>query len=334
MIIKSMSRKEPSFGQLMDYIDRDGGEERYRIRHNLVARDRARIRGEFEHNATHMRSRKNGVFLYHEIISLTRAEGIPLEVQKERLHQIAQEYIAARAPQNLCYGGLHDDKDHSLHYHLLISANRAGEAKRHRLSKEQFRTIQISLERYVLESFPELEQRIAIDKRADDRVKLPEAELRRRGGKATQREEVAARVRDALGASQGREGLHRALQHSGLEFYVRGNTLGVIDGATGKRHRLHTLDPELVPAIEARMAEVTQEAEREQPRQKTAGEKKRGPADEKEKQGQTVRPEPQSAPSEPKLSETQERWKRQAEAERHEERQRERGRGDDEERQR
>ncbi len=57
MIIKSMSRKEATFGQLMEYIDRDGGGERFRIRHNLLGRDRERIREEFETNAEHMRKR-------------------------------------------------------------------------------------------------------------------------------------------------------------------------------------------------------------------------------------------------------------------------------------
>ena len=38
MIIKSMSRKVPSFGQLLAYIDRDEGNEIYQLRHNLMGR--------------------------------------------------------------------------------------------------------------------------------------------------------------------------------------------------------------------------------------------------------------------------------------------------------
>ena len=51
MIIKSMSRKESSFGQLMGYIEREVGNERYRIRHNVFARNPQRIIEEFERNA-------------------------------------------------------------------------------------------------------------------------------------------------------------------------------------------------------------------------------------------------------------------------------------------
>ena len=315
MIIKSMSRKEATFGQLMEYIDRDarngGDEERYRIRHNLLGRDRERIREEFETNAEHMRKRKNGVFMYHEIISLTRARGLSLDEQKERLHAIAQEYVAARSPGSLCYGGLHDDKEHSLHYHLIISANRAGETKRHRLSKAQFRTIQVSLEQYVLEKYPELEQKVAIEKTAERRIPKPEAELKRRGGKATRREEVRSRVADAVKNSQDRDSLLRELETSGFELYVRGSNIGVIDHETGKRHRVKTLDVELVSALEARMAEIERPKDTQPDR-----DKKRGGADEKEKQGSgeaTPEPEARADSPEPDLSETQQRWKEQDE---------------------
>ena len=44
MIIKSMSRKVPSFGQLIGYIDREGMPEQYRIRHHLFGWDAEEIR--------------------------------------------------------------------------------------------------------------------------------------------------------------------------------------------------------------------------------------------------------------------------------------------------
>lgn len=357
MIIKSMSRKEASFGQLMDYIDRDGGEERSRIRHNLISRDRERIRAEFEQNAEHMQSRKNGVFMYHEIISITRARGIDLEAQKQRLYEIAQEYVAARAPRNLCYGGLHDDKDHSLHYHLMISANRAGEAKRHRLSKEQFRTIQISLERYVLETYPELEQKVAIDKTAEARITRKEAELKRRTGEVPERVNVAARVREAASNSRDRESLLRELEASGLELYIRGQNIGIIDRESGKRHRVKTLSPELPALLYSKMIAVApsarpqaeemqqgsrkkesepsrkpeQERSEPKPKREEAPQAKRGPASEKEKEPQ-AKARPEAKAERPSESETQKRWREDAERQRAREKQQDRERDDDFER--
>lgn len=125
MIVKSMSRKQASFGQLIGYIDREPIPDAYRIRHNLFGRDPQHVREEFEANASLLSSRKNGVSLYHEILSITRARGLSDEQQKQRLTQIAQDYIAARCPCNLVYGGLHEDKHHSFHFHLMISANPA-----------------------------------------------------------------------------------------------------------------------------------------------------------------------------------------------------------------
>ena len=135
MIIKSMSRKVPSFGQLLGYIDREQGQEDFAVRHNLLGRDHDSIRAEFERNAELLQKRKNGTYLFHEIISITRAQGLSAQEQKQRLHEISQEYISARCPDSLVYGGLHQDKDHSYHMHLMISANRANEVKRQRLTK-------------------------------------------------------------------------------------------------------------------------------------------------------------------------------------------------------
>lgn len=253
MIVKSMSRKVPSFGQLIGYIDRDEGQEAYRIRHNVLGRDPERIRAEFERNGELLAKRKNGVYLYHEIISITRAKGLSPQEQKARLRDIAENYIAARCPDNLVFGGLHQDKEHSYHYHLMISANRAGETGRLRLSKAQFREVQVGLERHVLEAYPELEQKVAIDKRSDRGRKKGEAELERRTGARPKREEVLGRVLAAYEASRDRQSLLDALGREGLELYVRGKNLGVVDLESGKKHRLNTLDLETADRFAIRM---------------------------------------------------------------------------------
>lgn len=253
MIVKSMSRKVPSFGQLIGYIDRDEGQEAYRIRHNVLGRDPERIRAEFERNGELLAKRKNGVYLYHEIISITRAKGLSPQEQKARLRDIAENYIAARCPDNLVFGGLHQDKEHSYHYHLMISANRAGETGRLRLSKAQFREVQVGLERHVLEAYPELEQKVAIDKRSDRGRKKGEAELERRTGARPKREEVLGRVLAAYQASRDRQSLLDALGREGLELYVRGKNLGVVDLESGKKHRLNTLDLETADRFAIRM---------------------------------------------------------------------------------
>lgn len=265
MIVKSMSRKVPSFGQLIGYIDREEDAERYRIRHNLAARDPELVRHEFERNAALLQKRKNGVYLYHEILSISRAQGLSDEQQKERLYEIAQQYIAARCPDNLVYGGLHHDKEHSFHFHLMMSSNRAGDTKRLRLDKAQFRDIQVKLEEHVLRQYPELEQKLAIGKRSDRRMSRAEAELERRTGERPKRQTVLERVNEALTASRDRDGFLAALGRSDLELYVRGKNLGVIDLESGKKHRINTLDPELAASFDERLLKQVEEREKSAP---------------------------------------------------------------------
>ena len=287
MIVKSMSRKVPSFGQLIGYIDRDEGQERWRIRHNVMARDPDRIRVEFEQNGALLSARRNGVYLYHEIISITRAAGLSEEAQKARLQEIAETYIAARCPDNMVFGGLHQDKEHSFHYHLMISANRAGDHRRLRLTKAQFREVQVQLERHVLQAMPELEQKVAIDKRAERRKSRAEAELERRTGEVPKKDQLRARVREALEAASDREALLEALGRSELELYVRGKTLGVIDLETGEKHRLKTLGLELLDRVEAVMRTDPEPRAQTEP----AGEKEKAPDREAEAQRQAAEPD-------------------------------------------
>lgn len=284
-----MSRKVPSFGQLLGYIDREAGGEAYTLRHNLHGRDHQSIEEEFSRNADLLQQRRGGTYLYHEIISISRAQGLEPEAQKARLLEIVQEYVAARCPENLVYGGLHQDKDHSFHFHLMISANRANDPKRLRLSKQQFRDIQVRLEAHVLQNFPELEQKLAIGKRSDRKLKQAEVELERRTGERPQRDPVLSRIREALEASLDRDSLRSALGRENLELYIRGKNLGVIDLETGKKHRLNTLDPELMPAFEARFLKA--EAEPEIPVKEQKG-KEAAPENEKE----TLQ-EPQAEPT-------------------------------------
>jgi len=297
MIIKSMSRKEPSFRQLIEYIDRDLNSEHFCIRHNLMGRNHKNILQEFEENAHLLRKRKNGVFLYHEIISISRAKGLTAREQQELLLEIVQNYISARCPDNLVYGGLHQDKDHSYHFHLMISANRAGDEKRLRLSKAQFREIQVKLEAHVLEKYPELEQKVSMDKRAEHKQARGAVEHQRRTGRYPSRHEgLRGRVQSAYNESRTSEGLIEALSRKGFRLESRGKIIArVVDEYTNKTHRVKTLDPDLAVLIEARLAEpqMKREAEPEEKAQTAQEEEIR---DQVEPEAQTESTSPEAEP--------------------------------------
>jgi len=241
MIIKSMSRKEASFAQLIEYMESGRADSNYTIYHNLYSRDQDDVTDEFKRNSEYLRRRKNGNYLYHEVISITRSNKISLKRQKEKLRDIVYQYVQDRAGKNLAYAAMHDDKKDNLHYHVIISANELQSKKRFRLTKAKFDGIKKALENRVLENYPELEQKQIINKVASEKLSNKGAEVKRRTGKTPQRDQVKAKLKSIFASAQTKEELLRAFDQAGLDFYIRGNTPGVKDRHTNRKHRLKTL---------------------------------------------------------------------------------------------
>ena len=255
MIIKSMSRKHPSFAQLIDYIERESKlkSRHHSIHHNLYSREREQIKSEFTENSDHLRYRKNGVFLYHEVLSMTRGDRLDDKTQKSTLKTIVQEYLNARAKNNLAYAVLHEDTD-NLHFHIVISANEAGDTNRKRLSKAEFANIQTSLEKWVLTHHSELEQKAVFHKnqtqaeraereaRQDQKSHLSNKgeEMKRRGAKTDKRDQVHERLTDIFETATDPRHFAELMERSGFALYTRGNTHGITDSG-GNKYRLNRL---------------------------------------------------------------------------------------------
>lgn len=247
MIIKSMSRKEGTFRQLIEYMEREKGERAFS--HNLCAGvfgRRDEIIREFEYNAARLRERQNGNALYHEVISLERGAEVRRETLIRILGDIGMEYVSRRAPNQLAYGIVHTDAEH-VHLHICISANSIGKSKRERLSRAEFSTIQKEMDALVRERWAELRQTQIYGKdRPTERMRATaaEQEMKRRRGEPSRKEDVKARVHGAFARAGGGEELLALLRAAGLEIYQRGKSLGIIDQETGRRHRLSTLGVE------------------------------------------------------------------------------------------
>lgn len=251
MIIKSMTRKHASFRQLIDYIE-DGQKSRsfFRVYHNLYNRDSEQIKAEFSENAKSLKFRKNGVYLYHEVISITRSQHTQEDEQKEALQAIVREYLVRRASRQLAYAVLHEDKKDNLHFHLVISANESGNESRKRLSKAEFSEIQTSLEKWVLETFPQLEQKAVFEKNQTDqqkhekaqkaRISNDGAELKRRGGKTTQRDDMKETIENIFTTSTNGRDFSEKMEQAGLKLYQRGKNYGVT-AEDGTKYRFSTL---------------------------------------------------------------------------------------------
>lgn len=243
MIIKSMSRKDCSFGQLVAYMEKDAGERA--VFHNLYGNGRTardEIVREFEENASFLPKRANGNVLYHEIVSLSAGHGLDREAAARVLGDIGHEYLARRAPGQIAYGVMHKDTDH-LHLHLCISANAIGSGKRERLSKKDFARVQKEVEELVRTRYPEIRQEAVYARgRHPEAVKTTAREqaMAGRTGKASRKAEIAARAHAALALAGSERELSALLASEGLVLSKRGKNW-TLEATDGSRYRLSTL---------------------------------------------------------------------------------------------
>ena len=228
MIPVSMSRKTPSFAQLAEYMDSEKSDSRFDLHHNYFSRNREAIVEEFLENASLLKSRKNGNYLYHEIISITLEDGVELKHAKECLREITLKYIQDRCPRNMVYGCLHEDHANHLHYHLMISANEKMEEKRFRLSKAAYGKVKCDLENHVLEHYPELKQRriITADQK-EKKLSRKASAQKRRTGKLDRQEWVKETVFQAMVHTSSFADFEAKLKAQDFEYYRRGKNHGV-----------------------------------------------------------------------------------------------------------
>jgi hypothetical protein len=241
MIIKSMSRAKPSFSQLVFYMEKSNKDSEYNIYNHFFEKDTKGVIQTFEENGKRITKRKNGVYIYHEILSLTKSKNLSDKDIKLRLREIAFEYVQNRAKNNLVYGVIHNENKDNIHYHLMISSNEKGSQKKTRLSKQNFDEIKKNLEKNVLEKYPELEQKKVINKQAERKLSNKGAELKRRTGKTPQREEVVNKLKQTFSNTSNKQEFFDNLTKNNLEIYLRGKTIGFLDKTNNRKHRLKTL---------------------------------------------------------------------------------------------
>lgn len=95
--------------------------------------------------------------------------------------------------------------------------------------------------------YPELEQKKLISKEPGSGIEPGEklsnkgAELKRRTGKTDQKDSVKERLKSVFSGSKTKADFFTALEKEQLSIYVHGNTIGILDKITERKHRLKTL---------------------------------------------------------------------------------------------
>ncbi len=247
MIIKSMSRKDHSFSELYDYIKK-GMEGEYThpnaFCHNFYNGfdDRKQILKGYHDNVKNLQKRKNGNNLYHEIISVKVNEKISRHRHYEALYNITNDYIKMRADKCLVIGGIHDEHDHHIHMHLMISSNELGSKKRLRLTKKEFSTVKKLTEEKALALHPELAQEVLINaKKKTNSISNKEDALKRRTKKPSIKDQFKDKLKDIFDQSIDKADFFNNLAKESIEIYTRGKTIGFLDIDNNRKHRLKTL---------------------------------------------------------------------------------------------
>lgn len=241
-----MSRKSRSFSQLYHYMKKGSSRnsEYDFFTQNIYARKDKDIVAEFSANAQKVKARKNGNYLFHEIISITKSPHLTLEQEKQRLFDIVQRYAQKRCEHNLVTGYLHDEKSNNVHFHLMISSNEIDSSKNQRLTKYEFDKVKKETEKYVIETYPELEQDILINatkEQKKQRQSNKAGEVKRKGGRLEKKEKITQTLRDVFSQSRSMNDVFTYLAEQNIEMYNRGNTIGFITKSDNKKYRLKTL---------------------------------------------------------------------------------------------
>ena len=236
MIVKSKSRQDGSFGQLVRYINKPAKKGYQEILHNLVldsdTNDLCTIERKFIQNQQYALSRKNGVVLYHDVLSFSKHD--KQQITEEILLDLGQKYLELRVPNALAYGRVHFDKGNP-HIHFVISGNEVGSQKKAWIYKSELKKIKRELEAYQKERYPELVHSIAQGGKAK-RKRTPTKETGQ-----DEKARVFTLVQEAMRGANNETDIAERLERVGLTIYRRGKTVGVLDTNTKKKYRLKTL---------------------------------------------------------------------------------------------
>jgi len=270
--MKSMSRSDSSFNQLLSYLEKDETLDRYTWNMYADWFNSRELEDEFINNTEYIKEARGKVYMYHEVLSL-QDNNLTQPKQREILFDLANEYVKQRADNHLVYGAVHNDTD-NLHMHLIISSNRVNANKRTRLSKQELAQIQFNVQEYKNTKYKELALTNYYTKTKDrSKSKQKEQEIKHSRGKQTIKEQVRENLKNMFENSFTKEQLRGAMKQKAYEFTRENKSVKV----NGRSYRLKTLG--LEKSYQNTLSKFDRTSSREQKRSESKKErtKKREP---------------------------------------------------------
>lgn len=240
MILKTLSRKSDSGGQLIRYLLRyvlkeqtsskchkknekkNLSDDAFIIRHNIRSKNLGGIIQEFKANEKfRLGNRKNSVFLFHNIISFSNKD--KEKINNTMLHDIAQKFVKERGENCIFVGTKHEIGIDHIHLHIVQSSTEIN-GRSARISKRRFQEIKKSLEIYqrlkypeLIHSLPNLEPESSLTKEAFlGRIKA---------ARQTNKEFLIETIESIYASAHSKEDFLGQLEAAGCMPYYRGNKL-------------------------------------------------------------------------------------------------------------
>jgi hypothetical protein len=238
MVIKSLGNKsKASFGNLLSYVTRakaalkDDKGKVILLKYNISGRTIAELKTAFLENEANRRYDRKGVNVsYQDIISFDPKDTPLLTVAM--LEDITEHYLQLRGEACVAVAAYHSDKKHQ-HVHVILGGVECGSGKAIRVSKERFKEIKESLQRYQQERYPALVSIVNHGKRDVARRSENEYQLKARTGKASRKDGIKEIMQKAFEQSLSLKEFYQNISKGGLNTYERN---GRITGIADNRH--------------------------------------------------------------------------------------------------
>lgn len=230
MFVKVLSRKNPSYRQLAEYILKDRTPSKSAqdiLKHNIKGSTIDAIVKEFERNESlRTFNRKDQIALFHEIISLSSNE--ENYIPDSTMLDLTRKYIELRGHQGVYFAALHRDTEHC-HAHIMTSALEYMTGKAHRISKSALQDIKLILQDYHLQKYPEITESFCDHSKGRTYAKNKEYQRRHKEERTKLKESVQQQVQDLFKQSKTFDKFINSLRDNGLHHYERS---GVASGLT------------------------------------------------------------------------------------------------------
>lgn len=224
MLVKILSRHQPSYASLMKYIlheEKTKNREQQIFTHNLRSDSIKGYTKEFIYNeALRTNPRKDNIFLYHEIISVSSSD--KQAVTKEMLADLARQYISLRGDKGMYIGSVHHDKEH-IHIHFCTSGVEYRTGKAFRLSKENLHDLKTKFQEYHKEKYPELAKSFCNHGKGKEYETDKEWQAQNRDKRALLKDEIYEKVHSIYGNATSEKDFLDKLRSEGIHHYERSN---------------------------------------------------------------------------------------------------------------